>query len=142
MRRRHFTTLLLATLARPAFSAATEPHSQSITGALIEHGEKAPSALRTQEGRTISLSGDEETEKVLHDPRLAGMELEALGRLTSPEQFAVEPRFEKNMFIHKDGKRLLITYWCDICSIRTYAPGVCVCCQKWTDLDLQDPNQK
>jgi hypothetical protein len=25
-----------------------------------------------------------------------------------------------------------------VCSIRAYAPGPCVCCQKDTDLDLRD----
>ena len=141
MRRRHFSTLLFAGLLHRALAATSEPSGESITGALTQH-DKAPATLRTSDGRAITLSGDEETEKVLHDPRLANMQLEALGRFTTPEQFTIEPRFEKNMFIHKDGKRLLITYWCDVCSIRTYSPGVCVCCQKWTDLDLQDPNQK
>jgi len=141
MRRRHFSTLLFATFLPRAFAATAEAKTESVTGALVQH-DHAPATLRTQDGHVITLSGDEETEKVLHDPRLANVQLEALGRFTSPEQFAIEPRFEKIMFVHKDGKRLLITYWCDICSIRTYAPGVCVCCQKWTDLDLQDPNQK
>ena len=41
----------------------------------------------------------------------------------------------------KDGHVKVITYWCDVCSIRTYTPGPCWCCQKETLLDLRDPDQ-
>jgi hypothetical protein len=131
----------MAALLRPLLAATTPSSGESATGTLVQRNDD-PAILRTKDGVSITLSGDEDTQKVLHDPRMAGLTVEALGRFTTPGQFAVEPRFEKNMFVLKDGKRLLITYWCDICSIRTYAPGVCVCCQKWTDLDLRDPNQE
>jgi hypothetical protein len=36
----------------------------------------------------------------------------------------------------------VITYWCDVCSIRTYTPGKCWCCQQETTLDLRDPDQQ
>src|ERR1019366_1149455 len=36
------------------------------------------------------------------------------------------------------GKLKMIAYWCDVCYIRAYAPGPCVCCQKDTDLDLRE----
>lgn len=143
MRRRHFIPVVIAACAHLARAATSETTATALTGTLVEpKDEKTPSTLRTSDGRNISISGDEETEKVVHDPRLAGVQLEAIGHFTNPGQFAIDPRFEKNLFVHKDGKRLIITYWCDICSIRTYAPGVCVCCQKWTDLDLRDPNQE
>ena len=128
-------------LVRRGLAATNQAASQSVKGKLVQH-QDGPVLLQTDDGRTVTLTGDEDTQKVLHDPRLSGVELEAIGHLTSPDQFAVEPIYEKNMFVLKDGKRLRITYWCDICSIRTYAPGVCVCCQKWTDLDLRDPNQE
>jgi hypothetical protein len=145
MRRRQFSAMAFTagvTLLVPRGLAATsQAASESVKGKLIQH-QDAPSVLQTDDGKTVTLSGDEDTQKVLHDPRLAGVSLEAIGHFTAPNQFALEPRFEKNMFVLKDGKRLRVTYWCDICSIRTYAPGVCVCCQKWTDLDLRDPNQE
>jgi predicted RNA-binding protein with PUA domain len=40
----------------------------------------------------------------------------------------------------RDGRLKMVTYWCDICSIRTYIPGPCMCCQKYTDLDLRMPD--
>lgn len=73
---------------------------------------------------------------VLNDKRLAGMDLEAIGHFESPEHFEVDPIHLKALFVHKDGKKYQITYWCDICYIRTYTPGPCWCCQKNTDLDL------
>ncbi len=146
MRRRYFsatiltagTTLLLGRL----FAATAEPATGSVKGKLVQHGDSAPVVLQTDDGHTVTVSGDEDTQKVLHDPRLNGMTIEAIGHFTAPGQFATDPRFEKNMFVLKDGKRLRVTYWCDVCSIRTFAPGVCVCCQKWTDLDLRGPNQE
>jgi hypothetical protein len=32
----------------------------------------------------------------------------------------------------------LVTYYCDVCSIRYYQPGRCVCCQQETRVDLHD----
>lgn len=143
MRRRQFGVILLAAGASLLRGlAATGPATRdSVKGKLVQRTGK-PSVIRTDDGREIMLFGDEDTQKVLHDPRLADVTLEAIGHFTAPGQFAVEPIFEKNLFVLKNGKRLRITYWCDVCSIRTYSPGTCVCCQKWTDLDLQDPNQE
>jgi hypothetical protein len=145
MRRRQFSKYLLTcgvcVLVRQGLAATNQAATESVKGKLVQH-QDGPAVLQTDGGKNVTLAGDEGTQKVLHDPRLAGVTLEALGHFTAPDQFAVEPIFEKNMFVLKDGKRLRITYWCDICSIRTFAPGVCVCCQKWTDLDLRDPNQE
>lgn len=145
MRRRQFSALAFSAgvvaLVRRGLAATNQPATQSVKGKLVQHKDD-PATLQTDDGKTIKLAGDDDTQKVLHDPRLAGLSLEAIGRFTSPDQFAVEPIFEKNLFVLKGGKRLRITYWCDVCSIRTYSPGVCVCCQKWTDLDLRDPNQE
>jgi len=134
-------TACASLLLRRGFAATAQDGSETVKGKLIQHGDSL-SILETAEGRLIKLAGDEDTQKVLRDPRLAGVELEALGHFHSPDQFTVGPIYEKNMFVLQDGKPRRITYWCDICSIRTYAPGVCVCCQKWTDLDLRDPNQE
>ena len=143
MRRRQFGVMLLAagaTLLR-GLAATTQTAKESVKGKLVQHT-GAPAVIRTDDGQEVTLTGDEDTQKVLHDPRLADVTLEAIGHFTMPGQFAVEPIYEKNMFVLKNAKRLRITYWCDVCSIRTYAPGNCVCCQKWTDLDLRDPNQE
>jgi hypothetical protein len=126
-------------LLRGARAATVQPPVDTIEGHLIQL-EDGRVVLQAGDGGKVQLSGDEGTGKVIHDPRLGGVELVALGHFTAPGRFAIGPIFEKNMFVVKNGKRLRITYWCDICSIRTYAPGPCVCCQKWTDLDLRDPN--
>jgi hypothetical protein len=34
----------------------------------------------------------------------------------------------------------MVTYWCEVCAIRTYTPGECMCCQENTELDLRDPD--
>lgn len=75
---------------------------------------------------------------VLNDKRLLGADLEAIGHFNSPGRFEVDSMHTKALIVHKDGKKLYVTYWCDVCYIRTFTPGTCVCCQKYTDLDLRE----
>jgi hypothetical protein len=128
--------LLCACLA--AACLAQGPPSATVRGTLLDRPGKPP-AIRTADSHIVSLDGDEPTKGVLNDKRLAGFDLEAKGRFTAPDQFLVDPIHTKAMFVHKDGRVLVITYWCDVCSIRTYSPGPCWCCQKETLLDLRDP---
>lgn len=90
-------------------------------------------------GREITLEGDTETSAVLRDSRLLGLEVEAVGAWAGAERFRVEPVHERGLFVVRNGKPLVITYWCEVCSIRTYSPGKCMCCQEETQLDLRDP---
>ena len=89
-------------------------------------------------GKMVQLEGDDATTGVLKDKRVAGMDLEAIGHFRAPDVFTINPIHTKAMFVHKDDKRLYITYWCDVCSIRTYSPGKCWCCQEDTELDLRE----
>lgn len=76
------------------------------------------------------------------DKRLAGVDFEVKGAYTTPNRFRIDPIHTKAMFVHKGGKRLYITYWCDVCSIRSYAPGKCWCCQEDTELDLRESYER
>ncbi len=127
---------LLALLAVASLAAAAE--SVSVRGKLVQQPGKPP-AVETRDGKLIALDGDEPTRGVLNDKRLAGFDLEAKGHFTAPARFQVDPIHTRAMFVFKDGKARLITYWCDTCSIRTYTPGLCWCCQQETTLDLRDP---
>jgi hypothetical protein len=97
--------------------------------------------LDTADHKRVGLEGDEATAAVLNDERLRGDDLEAVGHYRAADRFVVDPIHTRAMFVHKDGKRLIISYWCDVCYIRTYSPGVCWCCQKYTDLDLREPDE-
>jgi len=119
---------------------AEGPKSETVRGFLRQHP-GGPPALETADHRMISLDGDEQTKSVLNDTRLAGFDMEAKGHFIAPDKFQVDPIHTKAMFVHKDGHLKVITYWCDTCSIRTYTPGPCMCCQKETTLDLRDPDQ-
>jgi len=124
MTRRTALSLILA----PAILRA----GPSVRGTLLN------TALTTPDGGTILLDGDDDTRGVLNDERLRGMDFEALGHFTEAQHFLIDPIYKRAMFVHKDGKRLFITYWCNVCYIRTYTPGNCRCCQKYTDLDLTE----
>lgn len=118
---------------------ADSPKPVSIRGKLTQVPNQPP-VLVTADQKRIILEGDEGTQKVLTDKRLNGFDLEAKGHFLGPDKFAVDPLYTKAMYVHKDGHLKVITYWCDTCSIRTYAPGPCWCCQEETTLDLRDPD--
>ncbi|HET8549124.1 MAG TPA: hypothetical protein VFL57_14000 [Bryobacteraceae bacterium] len=132
MKRRDF--LLFAPVAVTAARAAGD----SVRGTLTKSGAGKP-AVKTRDGRLVELIGDNPTMLVLSDQRLAGADFEAVGQRKSPDVLEIAPIHTRAMFVHKAGKRLAVSYWCDICYIRTWAPGKCWCCQEETRLDPVDP---
>jgi hypothetical protein len=116
---------------------AAAPKTETIEGALIIRAGKAP-AIETTDHRTVELDGDTPTRKVLHDERINGMMAQATGHFTSPGKFLVDPQYKRALLIKKDGALKMITYWCEVCGIRAYTPGPCVCCQRETELDLRN----
>jgi hypothetical protein len=132
MHRRRF--VLLFALAGSALLRAVET-STGLRGKL-KAGQ--PAVLQTDPAKSIFLTGDEATKGVLGDQRLDGTDFEVLGRFSDPTHFDVDKIHTRSLFVHKGDKRLMVTYWCDVCYIRTYTPGICWCCQKYTDLDLRE----
>jgi hypothetical protein len=134
VKRRGFIFLL--TSSGLALLRATETAAASLRGRL-KTGD--PAALTaTNSSKPILLIGDDATKGVLSDVRLDGTDFEVLGHRTDPEHFDVDKIHTRSLFAWKGGKRLMVTYWCDVCYIRTYTPGICWCCQKYTDLDLRE----
>jgi hypothetical protein len=123
-----------AALAILTLAAGLQAAASSLRGRL-RAGVK-PKLVRPD--REIDLNGDEPTLGVLADDRLNDVEFEVLGSDDGKGGFRIEPMHTRSLFVHKDGKRLMVTYWCDVCYIRTYTPGKCWCCQKDTDLDLRE----
>jgi len=125
-------TLLSSVLFGAALWAAGK--KDTVRGTLVQKSGQKP-AVRTPSGKLVTLDGDEPTRGVLNDPRLAGLDFEAIGKFEGPDTLRIDPIHTRSMFIHRDGKRLMITYWCAVCAIRTYTPGKCWCCQEETALD-------
>jgi hypothetical protein len=126
----------IAAAALPGGAAAPV----SLRGKLIQP-EGRP-AIETAEHKVVRLeASDEPIGGVLADKRLAGSDVEVLGHYAAPDRFVVDPVHTRPVFVHKGGKRLYVTYWCEVCAIRTYTPGKCWCCQKETDLDLRETEQ-
>jgi hypothetical protein len=88
-----------------------------------------PPLLITGEGKGFIVTGDQFTRGQMADPKLNGRQIELEGRPGGPAAFEA-----RRIFTIKDGKRHKVTYWCDICSIRTHMPGRCMCCQADTEL--------
>jgi hypothetical protein len=121
--------------------AADGPSGAVVRGKLIVR-DGQPTVIETPEHKLVQLDGDDGTRKVLSDGRLNGFEAEAKGRFASPDKFVIDPPHTHPLLVRKDGHLKLVSYWCDICTIRSYTPGPCVCCQKDTTLDLIDPDHK
>ena len=98
----------------------------------------SPASILTAGGKRLLLEADARTTAVLADARLDGAIVEVHGRLKGPERFQVGPSHQKSLHVIKERKKLLVSYWCDVCAVRTYEPGVCVCCQDETALDLKE----
>jgi len=98
--------------------------------------------LRLADGRVVGLGGDTESSRVLRDERLARDEFELRGRFTAPDAFVIDPIHLRAIFVWRDGRKLAVTYWCDVCAIRAWTPGKCQCCQDEMALDLRDPALK
>ena len=122
------------------FAAVAAPNTSNIRGKLTQRDGKP--ALELDDHRVVALGGDEPTRGVLNDKRLAGVDMEATGHFANSGLFTVDPIHTKALHVYKDGKRHTISYWCDTCSIRTYTPGICWCCQQETALDMQDDGKE
>ena len=137
-----WSVCLLAMLAAALWAADRKVPEETVVlrGKLsIQDGQ--PAQVQTAEHQSVLLDGDEDTRKILGDRRLNGFQVEAHGHFTAPGRFLIDPIHTHALLVRQDGKLKLVTYWCDICSIRAYTPGPCVCCQRETTLDLRDPDQ-
>lgn len=130
VRRRNFLSSVLV-----SFPLTAGSNKDTVRGTLVQKPPQKP-AVRTSSGKLVTLDGDEPTRGVLNDPRLAGLDFEAIGKFEGPDTLRIDPIHTRSMFVHKNGKRLMVTYWCAVCAIRTYTPGKCWCCQEETALDL------
>jgi hypothetical protein len=124
-------------LCRLVLSAplALAAESRSIRGRLISGTQPY---LEVAEGSKLALSGDKSTMLVLGDQRLNGAILDVNGEALPGDSIRVGPIHTNALRVVRDNKALMITYWCDTCAIRTFAPGICVCCQDYTELDLRE----
>ena len=129
MGRRTFIISLLA-------AATLRGDGVRLRGKLTTTSDGTP-ALKTKRG-LVRLEGDRETAAVLGDKRLRDADFEVAGKFLANGRFRVNPIHTKAMWVYHDGKRHTISYWCDVCSIRSYTPGICWCCQQETKLDLRE----
>ena len=133
---------LLAILGTVVWAADVKsaPPKAVLSGKIVIQ-EGQPAQVETADHKTVLLDGDDDTRKILGDTRLNGFQVEARGHFTAPGHFLIDPIYTHHLLVRKDGKLKLITYWCNVCAIRAYTPGPCVCCQRETTLDLRDPDQ-
>ena len=139
--RRLFLSLSTTALGLLAEAVKSNPETSTTIRGKLRQRESQPPALETTEHKLIILDGDEAAIKTLKDQRLNGFDLEVAGHFTSPDHFLIDPNHARSALVRKDGKLKMITYWCDVCSIRSYEPGPCWCCQQETVLQLRDPDQ-
>ncbi len=135
---RHLLVWLSLALITSASAFGAESPTTALRGTLRLDPGKAP-AIETADHKRFLLKGDEPTMKVLNDARLKGSDFEALGHFAGDDAFEVNHIHLQSLFVYQNGKRLQVSYWCDVCYIRTSSPGKCWCCQKETDLNPIEP---
>ena len=123
-----------------ADKAGAGAKSETVRGKLVVRAGQ-PSWLETEDHKLIALDGDQPTRKVIHDPRVNGFQVNATGHFTAPDKFLIDPQHTHALMVREGGLLKMITYWCDVCFIRAYAPGPCVCCQRETTLELRNPDE-
>jgi hypothetical protein len=138
MRRRSLLSLLVPAAG---FLMAGEAGKSPVKlrGRLMVPEEEGEATLQTAEGKRVPLHGDEQTEKVLHDKRLDGWDFEVHGQYGADGRFEILPIHLAALFTYQDGRFLRVTYYCDVCAIRTYSPGICMCCREETRVDAVTP---
>jgi hypothetical protein len=132
--------LLLGLVALAGFASGAEK-TESIAGKLIVHAGHS-AVLETATHKPIELDGDQHTRKVLQEERLNGMEVQATGHFTASGKFLIDPEEKHALLVRQQEKLKTITYWCDVCKLRSYTPGPCVCCDGDTALELRDPETR
>jgi len=125
-------------LLSPAALLAGKADGERVRGRLAIEADGTP-LLRVADGRVWRLEGDPESVAVLLDERVQAETFEAVGSLAGGHRFRIDPIHKKAMYVIRDGKALVITYWCEVCAIRTYSPGKCQCCQDETAFHPRDP---
>ncbi len=135
----------LGVLAAPALlvwaprSHAEQPAPDHLRGRLEAPSEEQ-AGLRLPDGTFVELHGDEQTRKVLHDKRLLGWDFEVHGHRRTDGSFEILPIHLAALFTYRADKLMRVTYYCDVCAIRTYSPGMCLCCREDTRVDVVDPD--
>ena len=132
--------LLLSILAIATFCIAADTRESVMLQGKLHVREGQPATVETPNHQTVQLDGDDSTLKVLGDARLNGFEIQAKGKYTAPGHFTIDPMHTHSLLVKDKGRLRMVTYWCDVCSIRAYTPGPCACCQRETTLDLRDPD--
>jgi len=130
--------LALSIWALPGLFAA----DAVVRGRLLNSSEQLQTAdrqliLLTDDGRRLTLTGDEYSTSQLADTRLKDRHWELRGTQKPDGRFEV-----LRLFTIKDGALFRVTYFCVICNIRTYHAGKCMCCQEETEvqeLPVEEP---
>ena len=135
MKTRRFARLFFAIALGALFIAAAGASDfVTIRGTLVSPsgsvtGPDDPLAVSIAGGKKVTLTGDIFSQGQLRDQRLAGRTWEFEGNYLPGGEFEIQ-----RLFTIKDGKRFKVTYWCEVCAIRTHEPGRCMCCQDETEL--------
>jgi len=128
VRRRDAIALLATSLSAAGLSAAERAKVRG----RIETSEDGPVYLVDESGTRLDLEIEEpDAFHTFHDPDLADRTWELEGFPKEGDKFEV-----RKLFTIKDGKRFHVTYYCEICHIVSYRPGMCMCCQE--DVELRE----
>jgi len=127
--------------SRTAAAQATEPAKENIVvrGSLVcvnPGGHEAPCTgkedafgLKDAAGRIYALKSDKSLETLRIEPRIQSKDFQlTLRQIKNSSLYEII----KSRFF-RDGKLYDFYYFCDVCNIKTYHPGLCMCCRQETE---------
>ncbi|HYK90514.1 MAG TPA: hypothetical protein VE398_17200 [Acidobacteriota bacterium] len=108
----------------------------TLDGKVVVEGRNPPQ-LQLQDKRIQLSIADDSIGETLRDHRVAGKQMRLVGKFRDDGSFEVTDFF----VVHPDGLYRII-YFCNVCHITAFKPGICICCQQPTELEevpLTDP---
>ena len=92
-------------------------------------GANARFALATGDGRLHIFSADDPAAAMFTDARVRRHELQITAQAAADQQLEIV-----RLQAVREGKLYDIYYFCELCNIRAYAPGLCPCCRNEMEL--------
>ncbi len=92
-------------------------------------GKEDSCGLKDAAGKVYALRSDQSLETLRTEPRIQSKDFQlTLRRIQNSSLYEII----KSRFF-RDGKLYDFFYFCDVCNITTYHPGLCMCCRQETE---------
>jgi hypothetical protein len=101
-----------------------DANGKRLDGLFACDGPNVRYALSDQDGKLHDFSSTDPSTAIFSDARVRRRELQVTAKVTDKKQLEII-----RVQSVREGKLYDLYYFCEICNIRAYAPGLCPCCR-------------